>query len=77
MKTVPTKASVAKFIAAVEDPQRCHECKALLAIMRRVTGKNPVLWGDSMVGFDSYRIDVQMVSRTRSFGRALRRERRR
>lgn len=54
MKTVPTKTSVARFVAAIESPQRRRECRTLLAIMRRVTGKKPVLWGDSIVGFDSY-----------------------
>jgi hypothetical protein len=54
MKTVPTKARVAKVIAAIEDPQRRRERKILLAITGRVTGKKPVLWGGGLVGFGSY-----------------------
>jgi len=55
MKTVANKASVSQFIAAQEDPNRRRECKELVRIMRRLTGKKPVMWGDSIVGFDVYR----------------------
>ena len=54
MKTVATKASVSKFIDAIDDPGRRRDCKTLVKLMRRVTGKKPVLWGDSMVGFDVF-----------------------
>jgi hypothetical protein len=53
-KTVPTDASVEAYLDAIEDPKRRADCDTLVEIMRRVTGKEPVMWGSSMVGFDSY-----------------------
>jgi hypothetical protein len=53
-KTVPTGASVAAFIAAVTPEDRRHDCRALSALMKKVTGKRPRMWGPSMVGFGSY-----------------------
>ena len=53
-KTKPTKVSVASYIAAIEDDQRRKDCKALVTIMKRVTGKAPRMWGPSIVGFDQY-----------------------
>jgi Domain of unknown function (DU1801) len=55
LKTAPTKASVAKFIAAVEDETKRADCKVLLEMMERVTGAKAVMWGPSIVGFGSYR----------------------
>lgn len=55
MKTVPTKQSVTQFVNAIEDPQRRADCREVLKMMRRVTGKKPVMWGDSIVGFDRYK----------------------
>lgn len=53
-KTVPTDASVAAHLDTIEDPGRRKDCDRLVEIMRRVTGKAPVMWGSSIVGFDSY-----------------------
>lgn len=55
MKTVATKQSVTEFVNAIDDPQRRRDCKTLLKTMRGITGKKPVMWGDSIVGFDRYR----------------------
>lgn len=54
-KTRPTDASVEAFIDAVEDPRRREDAHAVLALMRRVTNEEPVMWGPSIVGFGSYR----------------------
>lgn len=53
-KTRPTGASVEEFISAVEDDRRQADCRALVDMMRRVTGADPVMWGPSIVGFGSY-----------------------
>ncbi len=53
-KTKPTKVSVASYHAAIEDDERRKDCKAISAIMKRVTGCAPVMWGTAIVGFDSY-----------------------
>ena len=53
-KTKPTQASVEAFLAGVEDPRRREDAHAVLALMRKVTGHEPVLWGPSIVGFGAY-----------------------
>ncbi|MCL4837606.1 MAG: DUF1801 domain-containing protein [Thermoanaerobaculia bacterium] len=55
LKTAPTGASVAAFVAAVDDAGRRADCERLLEIMQRVTGAPPAMWGPSIVGFGRYR----------------------
>ncbi len=53
-KNQPTTADVADYLAAVEPDARREDAIALDALMRRVTGWAPVMWGESMVGYGSY-----------------------
>ena len=53
-KTKPTAKSVDAYLDEIPDEQRRKDCKALVKIMKRVTGEKPVLWGPSIVGFGSY-----------------------
>ncbi len=55
MKTVATKKRVSEFIDSIDDRERRAECREIMKLMRRVTGKKAVMWGDSIVGFDQYR----------------------
>ncbi len=55
LKTRPNSADVKAFIAAVEDRQKRSDAEELLAMMKRVTGCKPVMWGTSIIGFGSYR----------------------
>ena len=50
-KTQRTKASVAAFLAAIPDPQRQRDAKALAALTRKTTGERPAMWGSSVVGY--------------------------
>lgn len=50
-KTQRTKASVAAFLAAIPDPDRKRDAKALAALMRKATGERPAMWGTSIVGY--------------------------
>jgi len=54
LKTQPTKASVAKFIASVPDERRRSEARTLLKVFKAATGKRPVMWGPSIVGYGRY-----------------------
>jgi hypothetical protein len=45
---------VSAFLDAVADPKRRSDAKALCALLKRVTGEQPVMWGQSIVGFGSY-----------------------
>lgn len=53
-KTKPTESSVAAFLGALADDERRRDCETLCALMERVTGCPPTMWGTSVVGFDSY-----------------------
>jgi hypothetical protein len=50
-KTQRTKASVADFLAAIPDPHRQRDAKALAALIRKATGERPAMWGSSIVGY--------------------------
>ncbi len=54
-KTKPTAASVTAFIGTIADEERRKDCRTLVALMKRVTGCAPKMWGPSIVGFDRYR----------------------
>ncbi|MEE2692700.1 MAG: DUF1801 domain-containing protein [Pseudomonadota bacterium] len=53
-KTKATAADVGAFIASVPDETRRKDAEALLALMKKVTGEKPTMWGPSIVGFGSY-----------------------
>jgi hypothetical protein len=50
-KTQRTNASVAAFLAAIPDPSRQRDAKALAAVIRKATGERPAMWGSSIVGY--------------------------
>jgi hypothetical protein len=53
-KTGVTDVDPVEFIAAVEHPTRRVDAETLLAMMRRVTGCEPQMWGPSIIGFGRY-----------------------
>lgn len=54
LKTRVTTASVAAFLGAIEDDERRADCKKVAALMKKVTGAPPRMWGTSIVGFGTY-----------------------
>ena len=54
LKTKENDGDVDAFLAAVENKTRREDCLTVLAMMHRVTGMPPKMWGDSIVGFDRY-----------------------
>ncbi|MEO0576296.1 MAG: DUF1801 domain-containing protein [Pseudomonadota bacterium] len=53
-KTVPTDASVGAYLKKIKDPVRREQCDRLDALMRKVTRREPKMWGSSIVGYGSY-----------------------
>lgn len=53
-KTKQTNASVAGFLASIDDRQRRADCKTIAKMMREATGKRARMWGTSIVGYDKY-----------------------
>jgi hypothetical protein len=55
LKTKATGISVDGFIEAVPDPVRREDAKTIAALMARVSGLAPAMWGPTIIGFGSYR----------------------
>ena len=53
-KTKPTGASVDGYLVSRASPEQLADCKAIMAMCKRVTKQQPKMWGPSMVGFGSY-----------------------
>ncbi len=53
-KTRPTNLSPTKFINGLDSLQRRKDCRALMKLMKEATGKAGKMWGDSIIGFDTY-----------------------
>lgn len=49
----PTDRSVEEFIAAVQPNKRRRDAETLISLMGEITGREPVLWSGSIVGFGS------------------------
>ena len=54
LKTRMTDASVEAFLGAVENERRRSDARTVMAIMGRVTGETPKMWGPSLIGFGRY-----------------------
>lgn len=53
-KTLPNDASVEEYLLSVENEDRRADTRAVIALMQQITGHPPVMWGDSIIGFDTY-----------------------
>jgi hypothetical protein len=54
LKTKVNEKSVIDFLAAITPEQKSKDCFELAEMMKKVTGMEPKMWGDSIVGFGSY-----------------------
>ena len=54
-KTKPTEASVEDYIASRANEQQRSDCQELMALLKKITGQPPKMWGPSIVGYGSYR----------------------
>ena len=50
-KTQPTEFDVLDFLNSVEHKTRREDGFAVLGMMEEITGEQPVMWGDGIVGF--------------------------
>jgi len=53
-KTQPTAIDPYEFIKQVDNAQQREDSEELIALMKKVTGKPPKMWGPSIVGFGKY-----------------------
>lgn len=54
LKTRPNDKNVIEFLKKVENPRRRDDSFEILKLMEEVTQEEPIMWGDSIVGFGSY-----------------------
>ena len=54
LKTKRNKGDVDTFLNSVSDKKKRQDSFTVLELMRQVTGEEPEMWGDSIVGFGSY-----------------------
>ncbi|GAG93018.1 unnamed protein product, partial [marine sediment metagenome] len=53
-KTRPSDESVEDFLKNVENQTRKKDSFEILKIMKEISGFDPILWGNSIIGFGSY-----------------------
>ena len=54
LKTKRNKGNVEAFLNRVENEKKRNDSFAILRLMKQVTGEEPEMWGDSIVGFGKY-----------------------
>jgi hypothetical protein len=55
IKTVPTKVSAEDFINKIPDEQKRKDSFAIIEMLEKATGEEPVMWGSSIIGFGNKR----------------------
>jgi len=53
-KTKPTGVSVDAYLASKASSEQLADCKAIMAMCKRVTKEQPRMWGPSIVGYGRY-----------------------
>ena len=55
LKTQPNDQSVEDFLNGVADQTKRQDSFTILELMKQETGSEPIMWGDSIIGFGIYR----------------------
>lgn len=55
LKTTRNDGDVRAYLESVANKQRRQDALAMLELMREITGEEAEMWGESIVGFGSYR----------------------
>lgn len=56
IKTKQTEASVEDFFSGIADENVRRDSRKIAELMRKATGDEPKMWGDSIIGFGSRRL---------------------
>jgi len=54
LKTKVNDQSVERFLDSVDDEKKREDSYTVLNLMKKVTGAEPKMWGNSIVGFGTY-----------------------
>ena len=55
LKTKRNKGNVEAFLNSVPDEKKRQDSFTILELMKQVTGAEPEMWGESIIGFGNYR----------------------
>ena len=55
LNTKPNDQSVEGFLNKASDEKKRQDSFTILELMKEETGSEPIMWGDSIVGFGTYR----------------------
>ena len=58
-KTQPTQASPVAVLEALDDEKKKEDSFTLLKLIEEQTGYEPVMWGDSIIGYGKYHYKYQ------------------
>lgn len=53
-KTQKTTAVVTDFLNSIENEKKRTDCFRLVEMMKRISGEEPAMWGETIVGFGDY-----------------------
>lgn len=59
LKTTRTDKDVFAFINSIENEKKRSDSLALVQLMQEVMNEPPVMWGDAIIGFGSYRYEYK------------------
>lgn len=59
MKTIPGIITVEEYLNGIEVPQKRADVEALIALLRDITGDEPLMYGTGIVGFGSYPFRIE------------------
>lgn len=54
LKTQPTDQDVQSFLQSIPDEKRRRDSQVIAEMMRSITGKEPRMWGEAMVGYGDH-----------------------
>ena len=54
LKTRPTDTDVDAYLDSIEDERRREDARVVCEMMQKITRREPVLWGSSIIGFGTY-----------------------
>jgi Domain of unknown function (DU1801) len=57
LKTKVTEANVEDFLSSIPDEKKRKDAFEVLGLMQTITRQPPKMWGDSIIGFGSYKYE--------------------
>jgi hypothetical protein len=59
LKTKQTGLSVENYINAISDKQRQADCVIIMDLLKKITGDEPRMWGETIVGFGNVHLKYE------------------